>query len=252
VHEHQCDLTGQTAVVTGASRGIGSAIAQGLLRAGADVVTLQRTTPGHELEQAAGAAGRRLAHHSADLASEASIREVAADVLATHSVDILVNNAGTQIRNDAVDFALDDLDATMNINLRAVFQLCQEFGAPMVERGRGKIINLASMLSFQGGYRTSAYAASKGAVVQLTKALCNEWAGHGVNVNAVAPGYLATDMTEALRADAERTQEISTRIPAGRWGIPEDLVGPVVFLASDAADYVNGAVIPVDGGWLAR
>ena len=187
-----------------------------------------------------------------DLASETSIRDVAETVLAEQPVDILVNNAGAQMRNDAIDFPLGDLDATMNINVRAVFQLCQIFGAPMVERRRGKIINLASMLSFQGGYRTSAYAASKGAVVQLTKALCNEWAAHGVNVNAIAPGYLATEMTEALRADATRSREISARIPAARWGTPSDVVGPVVFLASNAADYVNGAVIPVDGGWLAR
>jgi 2-dehydro-3-deoxy-D-gluconate 5-dehydrogenase len=252
VHECGCDLTGRTAVVTGASRGIGNAIAQGLLRAGADVVTLQRAKPVTELESVASANGRRLTHHSVDLASEASIREVAEGVLAEQQVDILVNNAGTQIRNDASEFPLADLDATMSINVRAVFQLCQVFGAPMVERGRGKIVNLASMLSFQGGYRTSAYAASKGAVVQLTKALCNEWAAHGVNVNAVAPGYLATDMTEALRADTARSQEISARIPAARWGAPDDVAGPVVFLASAAADYVNGAVIPVDGGWLAR
>jgi 2-deoxy-D-gluconate 3-dehydrogenase len=252
VHECQCDLTGQTAVVTGASRGIGSAIAEGFLRAGADVVTLQRAKPGTELEGVASDCGRRLTHHSVDLASEASIQEAAETVLAEQPVDILVNNAGAQMRNDAIDFPLGDLDATMNINVRAVFQLCQVFGAAMVERGRGKIINLASMLSFQGGYRTSAYAASKGAVVQLTKALCNEWAAHGVNVNAVAPGYLATEMTEALRADATRSREISARIPAGRWGTPSDVVGPVVFLASNAADYVHGAVIPVDGGWLAR
>jgi 2-deoxy-D-gluconate 3-dehydrogenase len=252
VHECPSDLTGQTAVVTGASRGVGYAIAVGLLRAGADVVTLQRADPGPELEAAAGARGRRLTHHSVDLASEASIREVTENVLADQQVDILVNNAGAQMRNNAIDFPLGDLDATMNINFRAVFQLCQAFGAPMVERRRGKIINLASMLSFQGGVRTSAYAASKGAVVQLTKALCNEWAARGVNVNAVAPGYLATEMTEALRADPTRSQEISARIPAARWGTPGDVVGPVVFLASAAADYVNGAVIPVDGGWLAR
>ncbi|MGO4445250.1 SDR family oxidoreductase [Mycobacterium sp. 2YAF39] len=252
MHECQSDLTGQTAVVTGASRGIGNAIAEGLLRAGADVVTLQRANPAPELELIANDCGRRLTHHSVDLASEASIREVAETVLAEQPVDILVNNAGAQIRNDAIDFPLSDLDVTMNINVRAVFALCQLFGAPMVERGRGKIINLASMLSFQGGYRTSAYAASKGAVVQLTKALCNEWAAHGVNVNAVAPGYLATEMTEALRADATRSREISARIPAERWGTPSDVVGPVVFLASNAADYVHGAVIPVDGGWLAR
>ncbi len=246
------ELTGQTAVVTGASRGIGSALAEGLLRAGADVVTLQRATPGAALEAVASANGRRLTHRSADLASEASIREAVEEILAEGPVDILVNNAGAQMRNDAIDFALSDLDATMDINLRAVFQLCQAFGAPMIERGRGKIINLASVLSFQGGYRTPAYAASKGAVVQLTKALCNEWAAHGVNVNAVAPGYLATDMTEALRADATRSREILTRIPAARWGTPDDVVGPVVFLASSAADYVNGVVLAVDGGWLAR
>ncbi|WP_006246508.1 SDR family oxidoreductase [Mycolicibacterium tusciae] len=252
MHECGCDLTGRTAVVTGASRGIGQAIAQGLLRAGADVVTLQRAKPGTELEGVASARGRRLTHHSVDLASEASIQEAVANVLAAQPIDILVNNAGAQIRNEAIDFGLGDLDTTMNINVRAVFQLCQLFGAPMIERGRGKIINLASMLSFQGGYRTSAYAASKGAVVQLTKALCNEWAARGVNVNAVAPGYLATEMTEALRADATRSQEISARIPASRWGAPSDVAGPVVFLASDAAAYVHGAVIPVDGGWLAR
>jgi len=252
VHECGCDLTGQTAVVTGASRGIGSAIARGLLRGGADVVTLQRAKPGTELEDVASAAGRRLTHYGVDLAAEESIQDVAESVLAEAQVDILVNNAGTQIRGEAVDFPLDDLDATMDINVRAVFQLCQLFGAPMVERRRGKIVNLASMLSFQGGIRTPAYAASKGAVVQLTKALCNEWAAHGVNVNAVAPGYLATDMTEALRADSSRNQEISARIPAARWGTPDDVAGPVVFLASAAADYVNGAVIPVDGGWLVR
>ena len=222
------------------------------MRAGADVVTLQRATPGAALEAVASANGRRLTHRSVDLASEASIREAVEKILAEGPVDILVNNAGAQMRNDAIDFALSDLDATMDINLRAVFQLCQAFGAPMVERGRGKIINLASVLSFQGGYRTPAYAASKGAVVQLTKALCNEWAAHGVNVNAVAPGYLATDMTEALRADATRSREILTRIPAARWGTPDDVVGPVVFLASSAADYVNGVVLAVDGGWLAR
>jgi 2-deoxy-D-gluconate 3-dehydrogenase len=252
VPDCQCDLTGQTAVVTGASRGIGSALAEGLLRAGADVVTLQRANPGAALEAVASANGRRLTHQGVDLASEASIQEAVENVLTEGPVDILVNNAGAQMRNDAIDFALSDLDATMAINLRAVFQLCQAFGAPMVERGRGKIINLASVLSFQGGYRTPAYAASKGAVVQFTKALCNEWAAHGVNINAVAPGYLATDMTEALRADATRSREISSRIPAARWGTPDDVVGPVVFLASKAADYVHGVVLPVDGGWLAR
>lgn len=246
------DLTGRTAVVTGASRGIGQALAAGLLRAGADVVTLQRAEPAPELHAVAAQHRRRLTHHPIDLASEDSISEAVEHVLAAGRADILVNNAGTQIRHDAVDYPLADLDTVLAVNLRSVFQLCQGFGAPMVRRGEGKIINLASLLSFQGGYRVPAYAAAKGAVAQLTKALCNEWAVHGVNVNAVAPGYVATDMNEALIADAERHEAISARIPAGRWGTPDDMVGAVLFLASRAADYVHGAVIPVDGGWLAR
>jgi 2-dehydro-3-deoxy-D-gluconate 5-dehydrogenase len=246
------DLSGSTAVVSGASRGIGAAVAAGLLRAGADVVALQRGAPGPELSAVAEAHNRRLTHLSVDLGSTASVSDAVEQVLARETVDILVNNAGSQIRGESVDFAVSDFDAVLDVNLRAVFQLCQGFGAPMLNRGRGKIINLASLLSFQGGYRVAAYAASKGAVAQLTKALCNEWAARGVNVNAVAPGYLETDMTEALSADPVRNQEISVRIPSGRWGRPEDVVGPVVFLASNAANYVHGAVIPVDGGWMAR
>lgn len=246
------DLTGRTAVVTGASRGIGQALAAGLLRAGADVVTLQRAEPGPELHAVADQHQRRLSHQGIDLASEESITEAVTAVLAAGQVDILVNNAGTQIRHDAIEFPLADFDTMLAVNLRSVFQLCQGFGAPMVQRGDGKIVNLASLLSFQGGFRVPAYAAAKGAVAQLTKALCNEWAGHGVNVNAVAPGYVSTDMNEALIADRERHEAISVRIPAGRWGTPDDMVGAVLFLASRAADYVHGAVIPVDGGWLAR
>ncbi|MGB3352006.1 MAG: SDR family oxidoreductase [Mycobacterium sp.] len=246
------ELTGRTAVVTGASRGIGYALAAGLMRAGADVITLQRADPGSDLHSVAAQHRRRLTHHSIDLASEESVAAAVASVLADDTVDILVNNAGTQIRHDSVDYPLEDFDTMLAVNLRSVFQLCQGFGAPMVRRGRGKIINLASLLSFQGGYRVPAYAAAKGAVAQLTKALCNEWAIHGVNVNAVAPGYVTTDMNEALIADTARHEAISTRIPAGRWGTPDDMVGAVLFLASTAADYVHGAVIPVDGGWLAR
>ncbi|CAA0080239.1 2-dehydro-3-deoxy-D-gluconate 5-dehydrogenase [Mycolicibacterium vanbaalenii] len=246
------DLTGRTAVVTGASRGIGQAIAAGLLRAGADVVTLQRAEPGPELHAVAAQRGRRLSHQGIDLASEESITEAVTSVLDAGRVDILVNNAGTQIRHDAVEFPLADFDTMLAVNLRSVFQLCQGFGAPMLRRGEGKIINLASLLSFQGGYRVPAYAAAKGAVAQLTKALCNEWAAHGVNVNAVAPGYVSTDMNEALIADSARNEAISVRIPAGRWATPDDMAGAVLFLASRASDYVHGAVIPVDGGWLAR
>lgn len=246
------DLSGRTAVITGASRGIGLGIAAGLIEAGADVVAMQRAAPPEELLDRARATGVRLDHVAVDLSSEASVAAAIADTLAEHRVDILVNNAGTQIRHDSTDFPLEDFDAVMNVNLRSVFQLCRGFAPGMLERGHGRIVNLASLLSFQGGYRVPAYAASKGAVAQLTKALCNEWAGRGVNVNAVAPGYFATDMNAALLADSERNEQISARIPAGRWGVGQDLAGAVVFLASPAADYVHGVVLPVDGGWLAR
>lgn len=246
------NLTGRTAVVTGASRGIGHALAAGLISAGANVVALQRGPVSAELTELAARQGVFIAAQSVDLADESSIADAVDAVLANYRIDILVNNAGTQIRHDSTEFPLGDFDAVLDINLRAVFQLCQGFGRGMVERGQGKIINLASMLSFQGGFRIPAYAASKGAVVQLTKALCNEWAPHGVNVNAVAPGYFDTDMNSALLADAARHQQISDRIPAGRWGRPEDMAGAVVFLASAASDYIHGTVIPVDGGWLSR
>jgi 2-deoxy-D-gluconate 3-dehydrogenase len=187
-----------------------------------------------------------------DLADSEAIASAAQAVLSTHRVDILVNNAGTQERHPAIDFPLPAWDRIMDINLRAVFQLCQLFGAPMLERGQGKIVNLASLLSFQGGMTVPAYAASKGAVAQLTKALCNEWAGRGVNVNAIAPGYMNTDMNAALLADPVRLEQLSTRIPAGRWGQPQDIGDVVVFLASRAAGYVHGQVLAVDGGWMAR
>jgi 2-deoxy-D-gluconate 3-dehydrogenase len=246
------DISGRTAVITGASRGIGLHIALGLMRQGANVITLQRGELAPELEQLAQETGRTAHAIAVDLADEASVASAAAQALALGQVDILVNNAGTQIRHDAVEFPLADFDTVMNVNTRAVFQLCQLLGAPMLERGYGKIINLASMLTFQGGFRVPAYAASKGAVSQLTKALCNEWAGRGVNVNAVAPGYIATDMNEALLADEARNEQILVRIPAGRWGNPDDLAGAVLFLASPAADYIHGTVLPVDGGWLSR
>ena len=246
------ELSGKTAAVTGASRGIGLGIALGLIRAGANVVALQRGPLAPELAAAAQEAGVTADAVALDLENEESVAAAIAGTLRDYRIDILVNNAGTQIRHDATDFPLADFDRVMGINARAVFQLCQGFGTPMVERGHGKIINLASLLTFQGGVRVPAYAASKGAVAQLTKALCNEWAPRGVNVNAVAPGYIATDMNEALLADAQRNEQISARIPAARWGTGGDLAGAVVFLASAAADYVHGVVLPVDGGWLAR
>ncbi|WP_433868645.1 SDR family NAD(P)-dependent oxidoreductase [Saccharopolyspora sp. CA-218241] len=246
------DLTGRTAVVTGGGRGLGRGLTTGLLRAGADVVVLQRSPLDPDLVDSAAGLGRELECVPADLADPASTDAAVAEVLDRRAVDVLVNNAGVQARHAAEDFPDADFDHVLDVNLRSVFRLCKAFGRPMLERGRGKIVNIASLLSFQGGIRVPAYAASKGGVVQLTMALCNEWAGRGVNVNAIAPGYMSTDLNTALRADPVRHQEISERIPAGRWGAADDLAGAVVFLSSAAADYVHGAVLPVDGGWLAR
>ncbi|MCL3859496.1 glucose 1-dehydrogenase [Actinotalea sp. K2] len=246
------DLTGRTAVVTGGGRGLGHGISTALLEAGADVVVLARTEVPAELVAHAEDLGRSVHFYPVDLADGDAIAATAAQVLADHRVDILVNNAGTQDRYPAVDFPLEAWDRVIDINLRSTFQLCQLFGRPMLERGEGKIVNFASLLSFQGGLTVPAYAASKGAVAQLTKALCNEWSAKGVNVNAVAPGYMATDMNTALLADPVRLEQLSVRIPAGRWGNPEDIGNVVVFLASPAAGYIHGQVLAVDGGWLAR
>lgn len=242
-------LAGQTAVVTGASRGIGEAIAAALIRSGANVTTLQRSSPSTALQRLAADAQRELAHVAVDFSSATSIQEAIDQV---GPVDILVNNAGTQIRHDSADFPLEDFNRVLAVNTSAVFQLSQGFGKQMLERGHGKIVVLASLLSFQGGLRVPAYAASKGAVAQLVKALSNEWASQGINVNAVAPGYVETDMNEALLADAERFRQLSERIPAGRWATPEDIASAVVFLCSPYASYIHGTVLPVDGGWLAR
>lgn len=244
------DLTGRTALVTGGGRGLGRGITEGLLTAGADVVVLQRSPLPDDLLAWAGPG--RLSAVPADLGDAVSLHEAADRVLAERDIDILVNNAGIQFRSPAVDFPADRFDQVLDVNLRAVFLLCQAFGRGMLERGSGKIVNVASLLSFQGGITVPAYAASKGAVAQLTKALCNEWAGSGVNVNAVAPGYMDTDLNTALIADPERSAAIASRIPAGRWGRADDIAGAVVFLSSAAADYVHGVVLPVDGGWLAR
>ena len=246
------DLRGKTAAVTGGGRGLGLGISNALLDAGADVIVFGRSDVPAELTARAASLGRKVHFVALDLADSDAIAATAQQVLATHQVDILVNNAGTQDRYPAVDFPLEAWDRVLDVNLRAVFQLCQLFGRPMLERGEGKIVNLASLLSFQGGATVPAYAASKGAVAQLTKALCNEWSSLGVNVNAVAPGYMATDMNAALIADPVRMEQLSVRIPAGRWGQPEDIGNVVVFLASPAAAYVHGQVLAVDGGWLAR
>jgi 2-deoxy-D-gluconate 3-dehydrogenase len=246
------DLSGTTAVVTGASRGIGAEIAVGLMEAGANVTTLQRSAPGEDLLAVAARERRRLEHVEADFASEESIAAAISGAIRIAPIGILVNNAGTQIRHDSVDFPLTDFDKIMDINTRAVFQLCAGFARAMIDRRSGKIVNLSSLLAFQGGLRVPAYAASKGAVDQLTKAFANEWAPFGVNVNAVAPGYVATDMNANLLADENRSAQISARIPAGRWGKPSDIVGAVVFLCSGAADYIHGVTLPVDGGWLGR
>lgn len=243
------DLTGRTAVVTGGGRGLGRGITEGLLSAGAEVVVLQRSPLAPELVATGGA---RLHSFAADLADQAGLDEVIDGVLARHTVDILVNNAGIQFRSAAEEFPLDRFDEVLAVNVRSVFRLAQAFARPMLERGSGKIVNIASLLSFQGGITVPAYAASKGAVAQLTKALCNEWAGRGVNVNAVAPGYMDTELNTSLIADPVRSAAISSRIPAGRWGTAVDVAGAVVYLCSPAADYVHGVILPIDGGWLAR
>lgn len=247
-------LDGRVALVTGANRGLGQAAACALAEAGADVALLGRGDPAETAERVA-ALGRRVHVVRRDLATatpamlRSAMREAAE---ALGAVDILVNNAGTIRRADAVAYPETDWNEVLNVNLDAVFHLSQEAGRHMVERGWGRIVNIASMLSFQGGIRVPAYTASKHAVAGLTKALANEWAASGVTVNAVAPGYMATDNTAALRADPDREPAISGRIPAGRWGTSDDIQGAVVFLASDASAYVTGTVLPVDGGWLVR
>lgn len=239
------DLTGRTAVVTGATRGIGAAIATQLVAAGAEVVCLQR---GDLPEQLADRATRV----PVDLTSPAAVDEAIRTVQDRWAPDILVNNAGCNIRHPFEKFPDEDWHQVHQLNLHAVFALCRAFGGAMAERGSGAIVNIASLLSFQGGYTAAAYASSKGGVAQLTKALANEWAVRGVNVNAIAPGYIATELNAALIADPERNRQISERIPAGRWGRPEDIAGAVLFLVSPAAAYVHGTVLPVDGGWLGR
>ena len=247
------DLTGQVALVTGANTGLGQAIAVGLAQAGADIVAVGRTAP-DETGAMVAKAGRKLHAIAADLGSIAPLQGVVDGAYAAAGrLDILVNNAGIIRRADSLDFTEDDWDAVIDTNLKSVFFLSQAVARRWVADGRGgKIINVVSMLSFQGGLRVPSYTASKSALAGLTKTLCNEWAAKGINVNGLAPGYFATNNTAALQADETRSKQILDRIPAGRWGQPEDLAGAAVFLASRAADYMHGAIVPVDGGWLAR
>jgi len=248
-------IDGKVALVTGASRGLGAAIAQALASAGADVVLHSSSQPADATARAIkDASGRRTATAVADLAQPGAAAILANEALAAFGhIDVLVNNAGTIRRAPAADHPDADWDAVIAVNLSSIFRLSREVGRHMIERKQGgKIINVASLLSFQGGITVPGYAAAKGGVAQLTKALANEWAPHRINVNAIAPGYMETDNTTALRQDAARFRQISERIPAGRWGKPEDLAGAAVFLASPAADYVHGHVLVVDGGWMGR
>lgn len=247
------DLTGKVALVTGANTGLGQGLAVGLAAAGADIVAAGRSTPA-ETEKAVRALGQKFAFVPADFSQPSIAGDVAARAGAAFGpVNILVNNAGTIKRNDALDFTESDWDEVMDVNLKSVFFLSQAVARSMVSSGvGGKVINIASMLSFQGGIRVASYTSSKSGIAGLTKLLANEWAKHGINVNAIAPGYFATNNTDALRADEKRNTEILGRIPAGRWGQPSDLAGAAVFLASGASDYVHGTILAVDGGWLAR
>ncbi|HEX2092989.1 MAG TPA: 2-dehydro-3-deoxy-D-gluconate 5-dehydrogenase KduD [Longimicrobiaceae bacterium] len=247
-------LAGKRALVTGASRGLGQAVAVGLAEAGADVVCASTRRAGTDETVAyVHAVGREAWQVEADLSDREAVLAMAdeAERLAG-PIDILVNNAGTIRRHPAAEHPLEEWDLVLRTNLDSVFLLSQRLGRKMVERGAGKIVNVASLLSFQGGITVPAYTASKHAVAGLTRALANEWARHNVQVNAVAPGYMRTDNTQALREDPVRSEQILARIPAGRWGEAEDLAGAVVFLASPASDYVNGHVLVVDGGWMAR
>ena len=246
------DLAGKTAIVKGASRGLGRGMAIGLAGAGADLVLVDRDEA-TETSEKIHALGRKAITIAADLGAITPIPSIVQKSIESFGkVDILVNNAGTIRRTPAVDYSEKDWDEVMAVNSKTVFFFSQTVGRDMMKRKYGKIINIASLLSFQGGILVPAYAASKGAVAQITKALANEWAQHGININAIAPGYMATDNTKALREDPVRSKAILDRIPAGRWGTPEDLADVAVFLASAASDYVNGHVLVVDGGWMAR
>jgi len=251
----QFRLDGKVALVTGCKRGIGAAMAEALAEAGADIIGVSANLElkESEIDQRVAALGRKFYPYRCDFTNREALAAFIAEVKKNHPViDILVCNAGTIKRQPAAEHSDANWDEVMEVNLRAPFILGREFGRDMIARGAGKIIFTASLLSFQGGITVPGYAASKGGIAQLTMALSNEWAGKGVCVNAIAPGYISTDNTEALRADAARSQAILARIPSGRWGTPDDLKGATVFLASAAANYVTGTILTVDGGWMAR
>ena len=246
------DLEGKTAIVTGASTGLGKGMTLGLADAGADILLVDYVSS-EETLAAVKALGKKAEQIIIDLTQKDAIQSVVSKALDHfNKVDILVNNAGIIRRTPAIEFSEKDWDDVMNLNSRVVFFLSQATAKDMMKRKYGKIINIASLLSFQGGVIVPSYSASKGAVVQITKALANEWAKYGININAIAPGYMATNNTKALREDPVRSKSILDRIPAGRWGTPDDLQGAAIFLASKASDYINGHVLAIDGGWLAR
>ncbi|THF82640.1 2-dehydro-3-deoxy-D-gluconate 5-dehydrogenase KduD [Cohnella fermenti] len=247
------DLTGRTAIVTGAGRGLGQAIAVGLAEAGADVVLVTNRTPAEETKKAVEAQGRRALIVTADVGDREQLPSIVEQTVAEFGrLDILVNNAGIIRRTPAAEHSYADWQEVLDVNLNSVYVLSQLAGRQMLKQGSGKIINIASLLSFQGGINVPGYTAAKHGVAGLTKAFANEWAPKGIQVNAIAPGYMATDNTEALRNDENRSRQILERIPAGRWGLNTDLVGPTVFLSSSASDYMSGHVLVVDGGWMAR
>ncbi|KAK0316545.1 hypothetical protein LTR01_000294 [Friedmanniomyces endolithicus] len=252
-------LEGQTALVTGGTRGIGQSMALALAEAGADVLLVQRDESNTKSKEAIEKLGRKAQIYTADLASNDSMKALTPKILADgHRIHILLNCGGIQRRHPAHQFPDDDWNEVLQVNLNAVFTLCRDVGAHMLSREpdqhgrRGSIINIASLLTFQGGLNVPAYAASKGGVGQLTKALSNQWAGQGINVNAIAPGYIATEMNTALIQDEKRAASILERIPVGRWGSPDDFKGGVVYLASRASQYVNGEILTIDGGWMGR
>ncbi|MCY1699400.1 2-dehydro-3-deoxy-D-gluconate 5-dehydrogenase KduD [Lelliottia sp. SL45] len=247
------NLAGKVAIVTGCDTGLGQGMTLGLAQAGCDIVGVNRKIP-EETAKKVKALGRRFMAIQADLSQKDAIETIVTKAVAEMGrVDILVNNAGTIRREDALSFSEKNWDDVMNLNLKSVFFLSQAVARQFIAQGEGgKIVNIASMLSFQGGIRVPSYTSSKSGVVGITRLLANEWAAHGINVNAIAPGYMATNNTQELRDDDQRSKEILDRIPAARWGNPEDLQGPVVFLASNASDYINGYTLAVDGGWLAR
>jgi 2-deoxy-D-gluconate 3-dehydrogenase len=244
-------IDGQVALVTGGTKGIGKSVAMALAEAGADIAVVSRS-PQKDIEKTTLALGRRYIHHAADLTKRNQSKEVVPAVLEKMGdVNILVNNAGIIRRSPAVEYSETDWDSTLEIDLNAFFILSQAAGRIMLTKGRGKIINIASILSFQGGLNVVAYSVSKHGVAGLTKALANEWASKGINVNAIAPSFFTTEFTDALQKDSERSKAITARTPVGRWGKLDDIGGTAVFLASPASDFIHGVILPVDGGWMA-